>query len=82
MGSVLGQASNFFLPSTKVVCKGYVFTPVCDSVNRVACVAREGHVWLGRGMHGEGGACMVKEACMAKGRHGWQRVHGKGGHAW
>ena len=29
------------------------------------------------GMHGEGGACMVKGVCMVKGG-----MHGEGGHAW
>ena len=47
-----------FLPPANVVCEGYVFTPVCDSVNRGACVvAPGGRAWLllGGGMHGEGG---------------------------
>ena len=53
-----------FLPPANVVCEGYVFTPVCDSVKggggvcgcsggRVCMVAQGGHVWLLRG------ACMV-----------------------
>ena len=37
------------LPPSNVVCEGYVFTPVCDSVNRG-----------GGGVRGcSGGACMV-----------------------
>ena len=53
-----------YLPPANVVCEGYVFTPVCDSVNRgVACV-----VAPGRGMRGcsQGGVCMVapRGACV------------------
>ena len=67
------------LPPANVVCEGYVLTPVCDSVNRGACmVAREVEACVvaprggmrgcsGGGMHGcSGGACMVAPggACM------------------
>ena len=53
-----------FLPPANVVCEGYIFTGVCDSVNRGACVVARGGwgacvVALG-GMHGcSGGACVV-----------------------
>ena len=66
----------FLLPPANVVCEGYVFTPVCDSVNRGACMVAWG------GMHGcsggvrgcSGGACVVapRGACMvAPGGHAW-----------
>ena len=67
---------NTLLPPANVVCEGYVFTPVCDSVNRGVCVvAPGGHVWLLHeggvrdclgGMRGcSGGACVVaRGACM------------------
>ena len=61
---------DWYLPSAKVVCEGYVFTPVCDSVNRgdvCGCSRRGmhgcsggirgcsgGHAWLPLG-----GLCMV-----------------------
>ena len=61
-----------FLPPANVVCEGYVFTPVCDSVNRGS---GGGHAWLlwgacvvaPGGVHGcSGGVCMV-----ALGGHVW-----------
>ena len=43
-----------FLPPANIVCEGYVFTPVCDSVNGGACVVAQG------GMRGcSGGAYVV-----------------------
>ena len=49
------------LPPANVVCEGYVFTPVCDSVNRGAYVVAP------EGVHGcSGGACMV-----TLGGHAW-----------
>ena len=51
-----------YLPPANVVCEGYVFTPVCDSVNRGGV-----HSCSGGGMHGcSRGACMVAlgGACM------------------
>ena len=61
-----------FLPPANVVCEGYVFTPVCDSVNG------GWHAWLL-----PGGVCMVAwggmcgffwgEACVvfSGGEHAW-----------
>ena len=58
---------SFLLPAN-VVCEGYVFTPVCDSVNRGAC------------MVALGGACVVAPGgCVWLLRGG---VHGEGGHVW
>ena len=70
------------LPPANVVCEGYVFTPVCDSINsgEGSCVAG-GHVWLGYGacvagrgacmekgdICDKGGACVAKGGCMVKG---------------
>ena len=55
-----------FLPPANVVCEGYVFTPVCDSVNRGVCMVALG------GVHGcSGGACMV-----AAGGHVWLLLGG------
>ena len=72
-----------FLPPANVVCEGYVFTGVCDSVNRGGgpCVVfiLGGHVWFysGRGgVHGfiRGGPAWFYSggACMVL----------SGGHAW
>ena len=67
---------SVLLPPANVVCEGYVFTPVCDSVNRGACVVAlegaymvaGGHAWLLRGgMRGfiQGGVCgFIRGACM------------------
>ena len=54
------------LPPSNVVCEGYVFTSVCDSVNGGGM--RAGHALTG-GMAGG-------HACVAGG------MHGEGGHAW
>ena len=60
------------LPPANVVCEGYVFTPVCDSVN-------------GKGVRGcsRGGACVVAPGAgvCGKGGRAWQRggMRGKGG---
>ena len=43
-----------FLPPANVVCEGYVFTPVCDSVNRGGmrgCSLLGGHAWFYLGGH-------------------------------
>ena len=47
---------NFLLPPANVVCEGYVFTPVCDSVNRGGMRGCSGG-WGGR--HGCSRGCMV-----------------------
>ena len=77
--------SHIFLPPANVVCEGYIFTGVCDSVNRggVLCFCW-GDAWL---LPGEcvwllGGACMV-----FAGGHVWFLPGGAcvvfaGGHAW
>ena len=39
LGRTKGGGANLLLPPANVVCEGYVFTPVCDSVNG-------GHAWL------------------------------------
>ena len=65
-----------FLPPANVVCEGYVFTPVCDSVNRGggACVVAPG-----------GGVC----GCSGGRGHAWLLpggcewlLRGGGEHAW
>ena len=77
--------------------QGYIFTGICDSVHRGACMAGGvgGHVWLGacmargRGMYGRGGMC-GRGACVAgrvhgRGVHGGGRVcmaRGSGMHGW
>ena len=72
------------LPPADVVCEGYVFTPVCDSVNRGGW-----HVWLLRGacMVALGGcawllrgACMVAQGACVVVRGGMRGC--SGGHAW
>ena len=55
------------LPSANVVCEGYVFTPVCDSVNR------------GGGMCGCPGACMVAPGGGMRGCSGGACVVARGG---
>ena len=72
------------LPPANVVCEGYVFTPVCDSVNRGRAWLLGGCIIAPRGgMHGcSGGAYMV-----APGGHVWLLPGGPawllpGGHAW
>ena len=50
-----GRSANLLLPPATKLGQGYIFTGVCDSVNRGACVvdAGAGHAWLLRGgMHG------------------------------
>ena len=85
---------NTYLPPANEVCEGYVFTGVCDSVNRGgvrgcsrgACVVLfgGGHAWfyLG-GMHGfiwGGVHGFIRGACMVLfGGHAWFYL---GGHAW
>ena len=77
------------LPPANVVCEGYVFTPVCDSVNRGrggmrGCLGGGVHGCSGGGLCGcsREGACMVgRGGCMvALGGHAWLLVGG--GHAW
>ena len=67
------------LPPANQVCEGYVFTPICHSVQRGGACVAGGHAWQGGAMCGRGcawqGACVVG-ACVAGG-HVWQR-----GHAW
>ena len=52
-----------YLPPANVVCEGYIFTGVCDSVNRGGCAwfylgGMRGFIW--GGMHGFiRGACVV-----------------------
>ena len=84
----LGAERNPFilLPPANEVCEGYVFTGVCLSTGRGACVlpvgggmrasrggvVAGGHVWLW-------GACMVAGACVwLQGGHSMV----VGGHAW
>ena len=43
-GNIYFSLITFLLPAN-VVCEGYVFTPVCDSVNRGACVPGGGRAW-------------------------------------
>ena len=90
--------TNGFLPPANVVCEGYVFTPVCDSVNRMG-----GRAWLLRGVGGggcawlfRGGAWLLPGGCawLLRG-HAWLLLGGgmrgcsggacvvaPGGHAW
>ena len=60
-------------PATKLG-QGYVFTRVCDSVHRGACVVARG------GMCGCLGVCVVAGgAWLPGGVHGWGGVHGSQG---
>ena len=83
-------------PATKLG-QGYVFTGVCDSVHRGACVVAGGHTWLQGGVRGwgacvvAGGACMVAGGCVwlqracvvVGGMRGYLGVcMVAGGHAW
>ena len=64
------------LPPANVVCEGYIFTDVCDSVNGGGvCGCSGGHLWLSQGGHAWllGGACMVA-------RGGVRGCYG--GHVW
>ena len=81
-----------FLPPANVVCEGYVFTPVCDSVKggSVRGCSEGCMVARGGGVHGcSGGACMVAPGgayVVARGVCGcsWGGgMHGcSEGHAW
>ena len=64
-----------FLPPANVVCEGYIFTGVCDSVKRGGAwlLRGGGRAWLLRG--GGGGV----RGC-SQGGHAW--LLGPGGHAW
>ena len=81
---------HFYRPLTKLR-EGYVFTGVCDSVHRGACMrgcrgacmVAGGCVWLlpgGRGMHGCSGGCVVAPGGMRGCSWGVHRCYG--GHAW
>ena len=59
-------AFTISLPPANVVCEGYVFTHVCDSVNRGgmlgcwgACMVAGEYAWLLGGVHVCQGACVV-----------------------
>ena len=61
-----------YLPPANIVCEGYIFTGVCDSVNRGG--GMRGFIW---------GACVV----FIQGGHAWFYSGGpawfySGGHAW
>ena len=59
-----GEGSKIFRAQTKLR-EGDIFTPVCDSVHREACVAR--------------GACMAKGGGMhCREGHAWGREHAWG----
>ena len=76
-GQYASYWNAFLLPPTNVVCEGYIFTGICDSVNRGGMRGSSG----GACMVALGGACMVAlwGACMvAPGGHAWLL----GGHAW
>ena len=65
------ETEKAYLPPANVVCEGYVFTPVCDSVNRGGGMC--GFIW---------GACVV-----LFGGHAWFYLGGcawfhLGGHVW
>ena len=84
LGSPENQSFSL-LPSTNVVCEGYIFTGVCDSVNGGACVVLFG----GACVVLFGGACVVLfggcawfysgGAWFYLGGHAWFY---SGGHAW
>ena len=74
-----------FLPPTMKLGQGYVFTCVCDSAHRGACMVAGGQAWLPGGMCGCQGACMVSggHAWLLGGVHGcWGACMVAGGHAW
>ena len=64
----LFQGCARYRPQTKLR-EGYVFTGVCDSVNRGACMVPRGHAWLWGGdvhgclggMHGCRGVCVDEQ---------------------
>ena len=61
-----------YLPSAKEVAEGNVFTPICHSVHRGACVVGVGACMVvGWGMCGRGHAWQGG-TCVAGGRHAWQ----------
>ena len=73
---------DLLLPPANVVCEGYVFTPVCDSVKGGGAwlLQGRGHAWLLLGGHVWlllGGACMV-----ALGGHAWVLWGGVCGCSW
>ena len=88
-GNIYFSLITFLLPAN-VVCEGYVFTPVCDSVNGGgACCARGGACMVKGGVHNEvgcpwwRGVCVVKGACVAKGACVVTGgMHIEGGHVW
>ena len=63
MHSCLESKSS--LPPTMKLGQGYIFTGVCDSVHRGACMA--GGMCAQGGMHGQGGMCGLG--------HAWQGWH-------
>ena len=66
------------LPPADVVCEGYIFTGVCDSVNGGACVVLfGGHAWFYPG--GMRGFIRGGFAWFYLGGHAWFY---SGGHAW
>ena len=87
----LWVASNFciiFTARKRSLGQGNIFTPVCHSVHRGACVVARGVCGCRGGMCG-GGACMVAGgwlwgAGMVAGGRVWLQggVHGCGGSAW
>ena len=65
----------FLLPPANVVCEGYIFTGVCDSVNRGGMC---GFIW--GGMHG-----FIRGACLRGfiwGGHAWFYLGGMRGFIW
>ena len=57
------------LSPANVVCEGYVFTPVCDSVNRAG--VRGWGACMAGGMAG-GHACVAGEHAWGGGKGAWQ----------
>ena len=79
------------LPPANVVCEGYVFTPVCDSVNGGACVVAPGggRAWLLQGGLGGMRGCSQGGMCGCSRGGAWLLWGGggacvvaPGGHAW
>ena len=68
--SFISNMNQALLPPANVVCEGYVFTPVCDSVNRGACVVALGgaRAWL-----------LWGGMCGCSGGHAWLLRGGGGG---
>ena len=70
-----------FLPPATKLGQGYIFTGVCDSVNRGGGVHGRGGMWQGEACVAGGHAW--QGACMAEGGPAWLGgMCGKGGHAW